>query len=173
MSKPHIKKKRRKGKSSFNPRRRRTNRSSTPLQVSQSFLSPSDNSSLVNPLIEATSPTQQQTTSTNTTTRSQVPTSPELLDDEQEEECLIVRRVMNYEKQNRMRVCISYIYESLYHQSYIDGIQGLYKNTISNGAGIISTIATTLKLNRTHYKTVKNVVLETISCINNGTAYEK
>ena len=80
--------------------------------------------------------------------------------------------MLDYEKQNRMRVCISYYFEWIHYQSYLNGTQGLYRDPDTNAVGIVSSIAKALKLDRTHYKTVKMVVLDTIQCINDGTAYE-
>lgn len=173
----HTKKKcRKKRLSSFSPKnRRRKKLSSTPSQVSQSSLQPLGNSSLVAPLLVATHTQQIQqplSTPTRMSTRSHVPSTPELGEEEEAEESLIVRRMLDYEKQNRMRICISFIYESLHHQSYIDGDQGLYRDPDTFTVGIISTIAKTLKLDRTHYKTLKKVVLDTIVCVKDGIPYE-
>ena len=78
-----------------------------------------------------------------------------------------IKGMRSWVNQKRMKETISFIYEFTYHPLYVAGTQELYGRS-----GIISSIANSLLMKNTHYKTIKRVVLDTIECIQNDEVYE-
>ena len=66
-----------------------------------------------------------------------------------------------------MRVSISFYFEWNYYNSYLIG-----ELPLESQMGIISVVANTLNLMKTHYSTVKKVILETIAAKKEGKKYQ-
>jgi hypothetical protein len=74
----------------------------------------------------------------------------------------VVRKLVDWELQEKRRTAISYIYESQYHSAYLAGDINFQTG---DSDGIVITIAKILKLDRTHYNTVKKVCEQTCECL--------
>ena len=66
-----------------------------------------------------------------------------------------------------MRTTISFVYEWGHHRAYLDG-----KEVLKGRGGIVSSVANQLNLDRTHHKTVENVINDTIEAFKNNEIYE-
>jgi hypothetical protein len=86
-----------------------------------------------------------------------------------EEISIAKMHINNWRKQEKLRVSISYIYETQFHSSYLDGSMQLQTGCSD---GIIVQVAKILHVGRTHYATVKTVIKETILCLKLGEDYE-
>jgi hypothetical protein len=79
-----------------------------------------------------------------------------------------VREVVDWELQEKRRTAISYIYESQYHDAYLAGDIEFQSG---DSDGIVITIAKLLRLERTHYNTVKKVCEQTRECLKYKNTY--
>jgi hypothetical protein len=77
--------------------------------------------------------------------------------------------INNWRQQEKLRVSISYIYETQFHDSYLNGTMQLQTG---GSDGILVRVAKILHIHKTHYITVKQVVKETILCLKLGEDYE-
>jgi hypothetical protein len=80
------------------------------------------------------------------------------------------KHIHSWRMQEKLRTTISYIYQSHYHTSYING--DLQLQSSGDQEGIVMSIAKLLKISRTHCRTVKNVIKATIACLKVGDDYE-
>lgn len=71
--------------------------------------------------------------------------------------------------QENLRVVVSYLYHSQFHESYLNGSAHLQTG---DGDGIIVQVSKILKLDRSHYNMVKKVITDTITALSLGDAYE-
>ena len=76
-------------------------------------------------------------------------------------------KVYCWEDQERMKTMISFYQEHNYHHKYLD-----CDNRLSIAKEkIVSIVARELKLDRSHYETVKNTINQTIECLENNEVY--
>jgi hypothetical protein len=83
---------------------------------------------------------------------------------------LVRKHIHSWRKQEQLRSTISYIYQTHFHSAFISGHRQLHSS--SHEEGIITSIAKFLNIHRTHCRTVKTVVMDTIACLKVGEEYE-